>query len=817
MKYPAPRREFDPKAAGADCSKCPLKGRTPVGPDPARGHPKLTIIGKFPGDFETAKGEPMVGYAGRKLEEHLRANGLNRTEVHITNALCCMPARKLSDSDIKQALKCCKPRLEGELKGQKSPIFTIGDLPLRQLTGLKSPTAWRGAGLDYQGRYLMPALMAPLIADPVAGIVFRTDMKRAIYESRLEWPVDKFFVEPGQAMLEALKSMHGRPLSVDIENIGDPLTKAHIRCIGVSDGILSVSVPVEELMPDDPCMLELEALLKAPTEKIMHNSQHDILGLDLMGWEMNTERVFDTLLAHASGYLQLPHDLGFVVSQFFPLSRWKSEHKVGEDDRGLELFKNQKLRDLQFYNCQDALATAWVVPHLRRGIELTVNGQEIYDNYMAKGELAIRMRRLGFPADRQALEDHRVKITAALAKERAVFEELVPFLHACPDGTMITPKAVEWLSPRRPGQRQPIYIGPYRLGTVGTHPDLKRLFFDRWDMTPSKYSETTEEPSLDDDSLATYSTTPGLIGKAATRVRRVRKYGKLLTTYIEGMPILPDGRVHGTWKVYGTVTGRWSSQDPNMQNLPPLLRNIFVAPDGLWVIAADKSALELRIAALLCGDQELLDGFNNGVNLHLADACEFFRRDVDKKERAYKLIKNLNYGSLYGAGAEKLWQTVLPDFPETELATVQAYMKFRKRKYPQMAQWQVNQLQFAEDNGYVENPISGMREWFFDRVDATKALNFPIQSCAGTLMDRAILKIDAALNHDDEHVVAQVHDEIVVLGRDRDRLCPLLNNLMTETVELNGNVLEFPSEVTIGRNYGAASDSNPDGQVEWKP
>ena len=366
MKLEVIQPRVDPRQLGANCDECPLKEHTPVPPQ-VNNQASLVICGEAPGKEEVIQSKPFVGASGWWLDKRLLECGVSRAQVHTTNALLCRPPKKFSDLQWKQALECCRPRLERELAevrpGDSVSLLACGGKAAWSLTDPTGPFnkpasrdkifSWRGAPLQV-GRFVVLPTIHPafVLRAPHYKAVFLIDLRRAVNPpAQWQWP--RILVEPGAEMRAALQEILAadQPVGVDIENLGDPLNHARIRCIGVATREVAVSVPLE-LNPVEEAIL-LGHILASNQVKVYHNAPHDILGMKVHNIHTNG-RIFDTLLAHAVFDPLMPHDLGFVASYFFPAPRWKSEHKVESEDRGLALFANKPIAELCLYNAKDA-------------------------------------------------------------------------------------------------------------------------------------------------------------------------------------------------------------------------------------------------------------------------------------------------------------------------------------------------------------------------------------------------------------------------------------------------------------------------------
>ena len=297
------------------------------------------------------------------------------------------------------------------------------------------------------------------------------------------------------------------------------------------------------------------------------------------------------------------------------------------------------------------------------------------------------------------------------------------------------------------------------------------------------------------------------------KLMEYREASKLLSTYILPLPELADsdGRVHTTFTQNVTATGRLSSVNPNLQNIPVRteegrkIRTGFVAAPGKCLISADYSQFELRLAAVLAGDEKLVADFNAGIDIHTKTASDVFgvpMDEVTKQQR--RAAKTINFGVLYGMSAKGLADATGMTVPEAK-QFINDYFAVRRpiREYLDKI------LAQAREKGYVETYFGRRRPTpdvkssnFIIRAAAERAAqNMPIQGTEADLMKRAMIKIDKALPAGAE-MILQVHDSVVVeCDCDKvDEISELLQRIMEGVApELK---IKLAVEVTDGGNWG---------------
>jgi DNA polymerase-1 len=309
---------------------------------------------------------------------------------------------------------------------------------------------------------------------------------------------------------------------------------------------------------------------------------------------------------------------------------------------------------------------------------------------------------------------------------------------------------------------------PFNLGSPK---QLQEILFDKLGL-PVIRKTPTGQPSTAEDvlqELAVDYELPSLI-------LEYRSLAKLKSTYTDRLPeqINPrTGRVHTSYHQAVAATGRLSSTDPNLQNIPirtPLgrrIRQAFIAPEGWLVMACDYSQIELRIMAHLSGDAGLLKAFRDKVDVHQATASEVFDvpyEQVDGNQR--RAAKAINFGLMYGMSAFGLSRQL-----SIGRAEAQAYMDTYFMRYPGVQSFMEETRRKAGEQGYVET-LFGRRLYLPDikasnsqRRQAAEraAINAPMQGTAADIIKRAMIEVDAWLqqNQPEASLLMQVHDELV--------------------------------------------------------
>ena len=342
---------------------------------------------------------------------------------------------------------------------------------------------------------------------------------------------------------------------------------------------------------------------------------------------------------------------------------------------------------------------------------------------------------------------------------------------------------------------------------------LQVILFEKLELpvikkTP-KGQPSTAEPILQE--LAQEYELPNII-------MQYRSLSKLKSTYTDALPQQIDektGRVHTSYHQAVAATGRLSSSDPNLQNIPVRteegrrVRQAFIAPESKKIVAADYSQIELRIMAHLSGDQGLLSAFNEGLDVHKATAAEVFNVEVDEVNNAQRRsAKAINFGLIYGMSAFGLAKQLKIGRHEA-----QQYIDCYFAKYPGVKTYMDSIRTQAADDGFVETlfgrrlylPEINAKNGMLRQAAERTAINAPMQGTAADIIKRAMIAVDQYLQSTniDATMIMQVHDELVfeVAESQVDELCENVQLLMQGAAELD---IPLIVDIGIGSNWNEA-------------
>lgn len=861
-------------ALGARCTDCALCSGVPQSvraTTPPSWRPGgLAIVGEGPGTAEVGQGAPFVGRAGQLLRALLRSAGVDPERCWLHNATVCEPPRGDRDSVLRDAAAQCRDRLLRELAAARPRVVVaVGGLALLSLVGrwevrtmreafacdacgdgprrkacpvcggLKTRVVeredlvcdhnitavagavWhahdlapevRATGVEYVVGTLHPSYLlrsgleeAGSGAFMAAAVVEHLRKAARLVERPRAWSVRTRVVDDARDVEDFVRRYAPGPFAVDIETDAlDVHAVTSVRCVGIAtprDPETLVLV-TDGLPSADPLVRALARLLERDDlPKVFHNAAYDVAVLRAL-WGIETCAVEDTMLAHHAIAPDEPANLQHVTLRYTDAPAWKPPKKRG----GALAFESDE--QLWVYNARDVrnTALAWAALDVALDAE---NLRRVYDVDRRMLDVGMDMTRRGLPfsdAVRADLEaQYAARCAEAQARMRAALEaRRVPAIN------------------------------------VASAPQLQRLLYEVLQL-PVVSRTATGQPSTSHGvllALSRLARTGALDDARADAVREFvepllvfRESSKLLSTYLrpEAIGLGPDGRLHPSWRVTGTVTGRWSSS-PNLQNWPASMRAMVVAPAGRVLVGADYAQLELRIMAALAGDATLIqrcaeadenDKLNPARDPHafvasLAFRAVYERAQKDERKALRDVAKRVVYGMLYGAGAGTIAESIASDEtysgPPVTPASVQTIMDAYFRGFPRVREYRNRAVATAARQGAVYSPLLRRRRIYpVGAVPVTVALNYPIQSGAADIVNAAVVRLLEALPGVDPTagLIAQVHDALYIEAdaARADEVARLLEQAMTTELRVVPGAPPMPIIATakVGRSWADVS------------
>ena len=359
---------------------------------------------------------------------------------------------------------------------------------------------------------------------------------------------------------------------------------------------------------------------------------------------------------------------------------------------------------------------------------------------------------------------------------------------------------------------------------IGSPKQLNEVLFEAMGLSTDGLRRTKQGYSTDANTLAALRDAHPII----KMIEEYRELSKLKSTYLDALPALVNprtGRLHTSYNQAGSATGRFSSSNPNLQNIPVRtelgreVRRAFIAPPGYVFLAVDYSQIELRVMAHISRDETLMSAFHQGLDIHQATAAAVHGIEpqaVSYEQRSF--AKVVNFGLMYGMGAFRLSN-------DTGLSRKEAeeFIKTYFERMPGVEEYIKDTKAFVWEHGYTETlygrrriypAIKSKGSWRSTAAEERAAINMPIQGTAADILKQSMISLHARLNEArlDAAMILQVHDELVLEVREEQ--LPQVTRLVVETMENafpDGKPLRVPlrANASSGRNWRDMSEIAP--------
>ncbi|MFP1962878.1 DNA polymerase I [Lonsdalea quercina] len=480
---------------------------------------------------------------------------------------------------------------------------------------------------------------------------------------------------------------------------------------------------------------------------------------------------FDTMLeSYVLDSVGGRHDMDSMASRYLQHKTISFEEIAGKGKNQLT-FNQIPLEQAAVYAAEDADVTLHLHQKLWEKLEKEPELRNVFDNIdMPLVPILSRMERNGVLIDAGILAEHSKELTTRLAELEVEVHELA-------------------------GE-------PFNLSSTK---QLQHILYEKLQL-PVRKKTPKGAPSTNEEVLAELA----LDYPLPKLILEYRGLAKLKSTYTDKLPLMINpltGRVHTSYHQAVTATGRLSSSDPNLQNIPVRneegrrIRQAFIAREGYSIVAADYSQIELRIMAHLSRDAGLLRAFSEGLDIHRATAAEVFGSPLDKvTSEQRRSAKAINFGLIYGMSAFGLSRQL--NIPRNES---QKYMNLYFERYPGVQEYMERTREQAAEHGYVSTldgrrlylPEINARNAMSRKAAERAAINAPMQGTAADIIKKAMIAIDGWLQQQDEPLVTmimQVHDELVfevhdsVVEQSKAKIKALMEGCMKLDVPLRVDV-----------------------------
>ena len=537
-------------------------------------------------------------------------------------------------------------------------------------------------------------------------------------------------------------------------------------------------IPVEQDMEKATAVVsKFKSVLESDKiVKVGQNVKYDTLVLKKYGIDVQGP-IFDTMLAHYLIEPETRHGMDAMAEHYLHYSPVSITSILGPKGRNQKNMADLSPEDICDYACEDADITLQLKEKLEA--EIKANGLEKLLNEV-EHPLALvlaEMEFTGVKIDEEAL--------AAMSKELL-------------EASLKTQEEIFSIA----GQEFNI-ASPKQLGEV---------LFDKMKLIDKPKKTKTGQYATGEDILSKLAGEHDI----ANKILEFREYQKLKSTYVDALPkmVSPrDGRIHTDYGQAVAATGRLSSNNPNLQNIPIRtpkgreIRKAFVARDSQHtLLSADYSQIELRIAASFANDEHMIDAFKNGRDIHATTAARVFNVSLEEVDPGMRRkAKEVNFGIIYGISAFGLAQNLNISRGEAN-DIIQSYFK----EFPSIKAYMDESIDKARQQGYVET-IMGRRRYLRDinSRNATmrgyaerNAINAPIQGSAADIIKLAMVDIQRWLKQERlaTEMIMQVHDELVfdLPYAEVDRVQPKIIDLMMNAVNL---AVPLEVEAGVGDNW----------------
>lgn len=804
------------------CQLCRLSQTTSYvcllgkGPEPC----EVMIVGEAPGRNEESHGEPFVGESGRLIRAALEEVGIDPRDTFITNAVSCRPPDNRTPT--KGEIKACKKWLDYQLAMVKPRyVLLLGNTPLLSVTGSAGITKRRGRPFEKDGIIYLPTYHpAFILRDPDQHDTFQSDIKlfadiidfggipeerELTYRSVMtDEDVEEFLDDLAGSVsfdIEANQLYPWRQMKVDkVTKALSPGPKPKIMSLGFATSRTQWCLPVHHAA-SPWTRSQLENIVERITDRleecvlITHNGKFDLLWM-LVHFGVQWENAFDTMLAHYLLDENDRHGLKYLAMKYLGAPDWEISLEGKQGDAPWDQHAKYLAHDVYYtrklrFVFGKLLNTDWEV-------------RQVFNQIMMPcSNLFVEVEYEGVCVDHERFEE-----AEAILREQynTALDELKEWQPKYVLDAKGRKKPFNWGSS---AQLASLLFGkksdgiPYGLG-------IKPL-----DLTGTGAPSCSESVIKRIDHPCTGA------------LLKFREAKQQLSFFIDGWkPYLHrkgDGfyYLHPSFKLHGTVTGRLSCENPNLQQVPrdPRIRSLITAPAGWTMIEADLSQIELRIAAELANERAMIEAFRNNVDVHWLTALREIARGgglkdlvlatanalskgtklsyaqaidvllkmgpgaaegINREWKEYrKKAKAVNFGYLYGMWWKKFKLYARDNYgvtvtDEQAQASREAFFDL----YSDLPDWHNRQRRYARKHGYVRS-LSGRKRRLPDarlvgddpftrakRQEAERqAINSPVQSFANEINLMAALQLRKEFGRRVVRIVGTVHDAILCIVR----------------------------------------------------
>lgn len=584
-------------------------------------------------------------------------------------------------------------------------------------------------------------------------------------------------LEKRTALLQQL--LQQSEVSFDTETTGTDANEAEI--VGMSFSFKKGSAYYIPMPADNTAaraiIHEFTPLFQHPSIVLIgQNIKYDMLILKWYGMEITTT-LFDTMLAH---YLIEPEgrrSMDVLSAQYLQYEPVSIESLIGKKGKGQGSMRDVEIEKIKEYAAEDADITLQLKEKFAPMLPEKAVDKVFYDIENPLVKVLADMEYEGIALDTMALADYSKELEIEIKRaEESVYQQA--------------------------GVRFKL-ASPKQLGEV---------LFEKLQLDPKAKKTRTGQYATGEDVLQKLSNKH----KIVEDILIFRELSKLKSTYVDSLPLLLNkrtNRIHTSYNQAVAVTGRLSSNNPNLQNIPIRtdrgreIRKAFIPRNEEFVLlSADYSQIELRIIAAISEDKEMMAAFQQGIDIHAATAAKVYNvalEDVTSDMR--RNSKSVNFGIIYGVSAFGLSENL--GIPRSEAKMlIDNYFA----QYPSIKKYMDDQIKFASENGYVQT-LLGRKRWLKDINSSNavvrgfaerNAINMPIQGTAADMIKLAMIAIHKAFKEQNlkSRMLLQVHDELVFDAHrsELEIIKPLILDLMRNALPLS---VPVEAEMGTGNNW----------------
>ncbi len=511
------------------------------------------------------------------------------------------------------------------------------------------------------------------------------------------------------------------------------------------------------------------------TLKVGQNIKYDMLVLGNYGITVSGP-IFDTMIAHYVLQPELRHGMDYLAEIYLKYDTIKIEELIGPKGKGQKNMRDLSPTQVYKYACEDADVTLKLKNILEK--ELVENGVEqlFYTIEMPLVPVLAYMERNGVRIDTEALKETSRHFTARMHQIEEEVHQLAGM-------------EFNIASPKQVGE----------------------VLFDRLKIVEKAKKTKTGQYVTSEEVLESLKGKHEIVGK----ILEHRGLKKLLGTYIDALPQLINphtGKIHTSFNQTVTATGRLSSSNPNLQNIPVRnedgkeIRKAFIPDDGCEFFSADYSQIELRIMAHLSGDPHMIEAFQKGQDIHAATAAKIYKEkleDVTREQRSK--AKTANFGIIYGISVFGLAERLNVDRKEAK-ELIDGYFE----NYPKVKEYMDHSIQIAREKGYIETifkrkrylPDINSRNAVVRGYAERNAINAPIQGSAADIIKVAMINIYRRFKEENikSKMILQVHDELnfSVLPEEKEKVQQIVISEMESAYKMKAPLL---ADCGWGKNW----------------